>query len=341
MTAVQLPDHLPNQGAPFRIARIDAMQRTTRLVERIFADAGERLDANETINVARSLLAVEAAPIWKDYVTPAWRSFFPVDMTVPEWADAHAYEEMDQIGDAEVGDDYADDAPEVDVKATETIGKVVPVRAAYSYSVHDLRKAARGIMPLDVAKAITARDVYERKLERLVALGFNPTLTGGFKGIANAANMVHATDCGTAWASATVAQIQADVERIIVAIETATAGFNSTNLVLFPQAEWTIIRTKRLDEFNQATILDYFRKVFPEITFAKWTRLNTANAGGTAGRIMAFERGPQNAKVVVPMEFRQHPVQQRGLMYRVECEGRFGGWKIPKPKTVAYMDGSS
>jgi len=339
MTAARkLPDHLPMPTAGRSARREDSLVVIKRTVRRIFEDAGERIDANETLTVARSLLAVEAAPIWKNYLPPVWRSLFPIDGTVPEWADAHAYEEIDEIGDADVVDDYADDAPEVDVKSTEQMGRVIPIRSSFGYSVHDLRKAGQLLMPLDTAKAIAARDVYERRLEKLVAFGWNPTATNGIKGITNAANITHATDAAGVWSAASVATIQAEVENLIKTIETTTNGIHETNLVLFPQTEWSIIRTKRLDNFNQATILDYFRKVFPEITFAKWNRLNLAGNNGTGGRVMAFERGPQNAKVVIPMEFRTHPVQQRGLMYKVECEGRYGGWKIPKPKSIAYMD---
>ena len=67
-----------------------------------------------------------------------------------------------------------------------------------------------------------------------------------------------------------------------------------------------------------------------------WNRLDTANAGGTGGRALAYNKAA--VRFLLSFDFQEFPVPSDGLIFEVKCLARLGGLAVPYPLATAYMD---
>jgi hypothetical protein len=307
-------------------------------------------DSNETMVFSRQLEYVYSRLYEIEYPEARWRTILPVDTSVPSGAQSHTYRMIDEVGDADVIDSYAEDEPMIEGYGTETAQKIIPVRNAFFYSIQDLRAAAMAGVDLDTRKATSARRIMERKLDVYAAVGVSKySLTGA----ANDANVplynVGSPPAGTTlvggWGTASAAQIISDIEIMSKVVFDQTIGVhgspdNGTLIdMVLPTALYSIIASKRTDTFNNQSILAYVQNSIPFIRgISSWGQLNTAGASSVR-RIMLGHMDPDVISAVLPQDFETFPIQPKGLGFITRCHARWGGTVVRYPKAMAYVDG--
>ncbi len=317
------------------------------------ASPGYRVDANETIAMARQLEYFFAKIYEVEYPLTEWRKLIPIDTSVPTGAQAHTFRMFDQVGSAKIVTTYAEDLPLVDATGKEYANPIRSIGAAFFLSIQDIRAAAMLGIDLDTRKANTARDVIERKIDALAAVGDVasglPSLAlNGDVTVLNGAGVTGGTDLTGNWSAASATQIQADLEKLTKVPFDQTLGIHGGTdrklTVVLPTTLYSLLATKRLDSFNMVTLLEYLEAHLPfvgEIT--SWARLNTigklagANTGGN--RIVVFSKDPDVVSAIVPQDFEMLPMQPKSLGYYVPCHMRFGGVVTRYPKAMVYADG--
>lgn len=303
-----------------------------------------RFDANETLAFAEELKAVFAETYKVEYPALMARTIIPASSPIGNWARSHAYRQYEGFGEAKISDDLATDFPSVELKGTEFLGTVKSLVQSYQYDIQDLREAAKLGFPLDAEKAALARESIETKVDSLAAFGDTVT---GLKGFVNAANIIPVTkvSAGSTWQDvlATPEEILKDLLAISQASFVTTNGLHQANEIAVGTKGYTKLAYSRLNTYSDKSLLQYCLENLPGIkNIVHWPLLNIGSTGAAGGveRIMAYEKNPRNFSLVEPQPFEQFPPQVRGLAFVINCHERFGGVKIPKPKSIVYMDGT-
>jgi hypothetical protein len=304
--------------------------------------AGERrLDAGETVMLARQLLYVKSAMIEISYPMLRAREVLPVDYEVPTGAESFSVVEWDQVGKAKLVTNYADDLPRVDVKAAETIRKIYSFGDSFAWSIQDLRRVAMGQVDLSTKKLRAAREVFERMVETLASVG---DATLGLEGLLKASNVpvVALANAGT-WATKIGAgnadHVIADVNKLINSIPTTTNAAHSATTVQMDINSHALISTTARSTTTDTTILQFLKANHPGVTFEAWFPCGLANATNNGPRLVAYQKDDIVAGLVIPQDFETFPPQERNLAWVMNCHGRCGGVAVNKPKAIAYMDG--
>jgi hypothetical protein len=297
-------------------------------------DPNWRGDANETLAFARQLEYVFTKTYEIKYPDNKARVLIPMNTEVPSGARSHTYTQTDEMGEAAIVHSYATDFPSVELNGTQVNQTIVSLGDSYNYSVQELREATMLGRQLDTMKAAIARRVMERKLDALACVGDTVT---GLKGLANATGITAVSGAGV-WASATADAIRGDVEKMWKQVFSDTKGTYVPDVLALDPDSYSVIVTKRLDDFNNMTVADYIIKTNPSIkTIEFWPRLATADGSG-GSRILCYKKDPEVLEMFVPQDFEQMPPQAEGMAFKVACHMRWGGVVVRQPKAITYMD---
>ncbi len=328
--------------------RLDA--RTIAKVLKFSEQLGQ-IDANESAMFLRSLLYIMPQPYEFKYPDIRYADIWPVNYSVPTGATTHGYHEYDELGTAQIADNYGDNAPNAERVGYEVTGNIYSLRSEYSYSIQDLRSQAFSGIPLDAMKAITARRIIERKCDALAATG---DAVRGFTGMANATGITAVTAStktagGLRWGTlsgstvtqnATANEILNDVNTLLDGVFVTTKGTHKPDTLVLGTQNFAIVSTLRLDNFNMTTIGAYLLSSLPWLkSIEYWPQLDTAGAGSLE-RILCAQRSPENFQLIIPQEFEQFAPQQQNLVFKVPCHKRFGVPQVRFPKSISFMDGT-
>lgn len=320
-----------------RFVRLDAVVATINANADFTGD--RRLDAGETAMLARQLLFLRAKMIDRDYAILKARTLFPISTDVPPGADTHSVQEWDHTGKAKRISSYTDDLPRVDVATSETPRKIHGYGDSFGYSIQDLRAAAMGKVELESKKMRAARDVFDRMVEELAAIG---DADGGLEGILNGATIpIVSLAAGGAWSGKTGDQVIADVTKLINSITTTTLGNNRATNVVMHLDGWQRLTTTARSATSDLTLLEFLQKAHPNTNFDFWSKCDNADAEGDGPRLLAYQNDEMVAELVISQDFEMFPPEARNLGFIVNCHGRCGGMAIHKPKAIAYMDGTA
>lgn len=297
---------------------------------------GRRLDANETAALQRQLDFVKSRTYDIKYSEMKARRFIPVSNEVNPGAESITYKQWDQYGMAKVVSDAADDLPLVDVVAKEFTSPVKTLGAAYKFTVQELKAAALLGTSLDQQRGRAARRAIEAGIDHVAALGLGESQMPGFLNHPNVP--VVAPTTGT-WATASVDEILADINKLVNSIVTASNEIHNPDTLLLPTASFALLASTPAGANLESTILKVFLSTNPYIrSVDQWSKLNTAGVGG-GPRVVAYLRDPEIMQLEIPQEFEQLPPQPKNLAFVVPCHCRVGGTSIRYPLAMAYMDG--
>jgi len=311
---------------------------------------GMRFDANDTAFFARQLEEIYTQTYDIEYPELKGRKLIPVDTRVNPGANSFTYRQFDKKGQANIVHNYADDFPNAEVVGVEWTQNVVSLGNSYQYSIQDMRAAAMAGIQLEAMKANAARELMERKLDTLSAIGDSAT---GLVGLTNAPNIssvtvsTGASSGQTAWCSTagvgtgkTVAEILLDINNMQAKIFNATLGIHTPDTLVLPTSCYGFLATTaRSTTFTEDSMLQYILKQSPWIKNIEfWTQLNTAGAS-SKGRVMLYKRDPKILQLIIPQEFEQLPPQPRNMAWVIPCHMRTGAVEVRYPLAVAYMDG--
>jgi hypothetical protein len=305
-----------------------------------------RGDANETLLMAKSLEHYYAKNYEVKYPPSKGRLIVPINTTVNTGANSHTYKQTDEMGEAKILDSYADDVPMVGVKGAEFSEKIVPIADGYFISIQDLRAAAFSGQDIDGRKALAARKVMERKLDKLIALGDAGV---AMKGFANHASVPLETAAGTlngGWDAATNADIIEDLEFMSKQVYDRTLGTRGDPdqgegvTIALPTTKFSLLAARKINDYSDTTLLEWAKaKLLFVKEITSWGRLNTADAALTGPRAVVYVKDPDVVECVIPQDFEQMAPQAKGLGWQINCHMRWGGVVWREPKAATYYDG--
>ena len=301
-----------------------------------------KLDANETLFFNTQLESVKTQIFEKKYPTLKARTLIPVATDVDSAADAITYYVYDAVGMAKIVESYAKDFPRVNVLRKKFTSPVESLGDSYGYSVMDIRKAQKANIPLSAQLGNAARKAMLQKEDNIAFFGDAKTGLPGLLTNPNITEVTLAADGSGAsktWASKTPAQILRDLNLIVNTPNNVTNGVEMSNTLLLPTEQLTLIRTTKVSDNSDMTILDFFLSANPQITGVEsYFKLKGAGAGAT-NRAFTYNRDPDYVALQIPQDFEQFPPQEEGMEFVIYCHERIGGVINYYPLACAFADG--
>lgn len=308
----------------------------------VMREDGSRLDANESIFVARQLEHV-VAETYRTQLSPLKSAqFIPFKWDLPAGATSWVYRQWSDIAPprAKVVANYAEDFPDVGLHVEEAIKPIRSIGDAYGYSVQDLRAAAFAKVPLETELARVARETIERTIDDYCAFGDATNNVAGF--INNAALTSVAPAVGTWDAATTAAEMHQDLTKLVDSVIQASKNVYRPDTLLLPLSVHGLLM-KPYSTLNGESILSVWFKnqnIIKNIDF--WHLLDT-NAGVTAegtskALAVAYVRDETVIKFRGAIPFEQMPPQTKNMYLSVPCHARIGGVNIFQPLAMRKMD---
>lgn len=298
------------------------------------------LDANESAFFKRELEHVKSASYDVKFRPNKALSIFPVDTSAGPAATEITWRQYTRVGLAKMVSDYAHDFPRVDIYGTEQSIKPKNVGASYGYSIEEIRRAQMAGLPLETRRATTARQAIDDKIDAIAWTGDTAT---GLKGFINYAGIseytvVSGTSGLKAWASKTSDEILKDMNGMTHYVVEATNGIEQPDTMLLPLAQYNLIKTKRLGDGSDETVMSYFMKTNQYIKRIEWL-VELDGAGSTASdRAMVFVNDASHLTLELPAPFESFEADKKGLEYSIPCMARTAGMIVYFPASVAYAD---
>jgi hypothetical protein len=325
---------------------------------------GMRYDAAQTAMFLRDLTDIYARTFDVKYPDLKARQILPIYTGVDPGADGFVWRSYDRTGSAALIDSYAADLPAAEVFAKENQSRCYSLGVSYSYSIQDLKAAAKAGLPLEARKAFAARRAMEQAIDQIAFFGVTSRPGTAGQALKNSPATQSTTDNLQAYGltnfpglpklaitndwtnpATTVATIVDDFNKANNKIITDTDGVHVANTVIFDLSIWTVLNKKpRSVTFTEDTLLQYMLKMNPNITNVFWT-LQMANAAVkqdavTAGPgVMLLERSEENMQLVLPGGFEQLPPQMINLSFKVPCHQRVAGVRVSYPKAHLMLNG--
>jgi len=305
---------------------------------------GKRLDANETMTFARELEHIYAKVYETEFPALLGRQLVPENTEGVDPADESATTtEVTGFGQMKKITNWAKDFPGLTEQGHQFTGPIYSWGGSFEYTLQDMRRAARIGRPLVARKAVLARNIAERTLDKLLCTG-DTTL-----GLYGLANLDVALGVGTSakqttgfWSAQTdPSAILKDVVQMASDISNNTGGDHTGNTLALDLPSFNYIRfTKLASSANPSdqSILQYLLKNVDGLTsIVGWNRLNTACAGGHSRAVM-YDRTPDVLFHIMAQPLEIFPPQQKGLTFESLLHMRWGGVRVPRPKAITYMD---
>ena len=306
---------------------------------------GARLDANESVFFARQLEYIR--PKIYDVKRPKLSALevFPIDQSVPEWAETITYRMYDATGVAKIISSYADDLPMVGVNGKEFASKVKSLGDAYGWSAAEIRAAAATGLPLKAKLAVMAKKGHEITTNQIAWFGDADAALPGFLSNTNIPiYTVPADGTGSSklWSSKDGDKIIRDMTDIVNVVTTQSKGVHRANELWLPLDEFTFINSKirgTTANPNADTILKVFQVNNPGVRVRSILELADVPAYSNLNVMVAIENTEENLQLVLPMPFKEYPPQAQNLAWKVPCESRVGGVVIEYPFAMAIGSG--
>lgn len=310
-------------------------------------DARDVFDAGESLWFARQLEYMRPGLFEVLYPELKGKQIIPVNNSVHPGAEVYTYRAFDKTGKAIVISDYSKGSPRSDVKGLESTQVIRGITTSYGYNMQELRAAMLAQLPLDVRKAMAARDLVERTLDNLIFYGDAASGLSGFVNLSTGTTSFTVANGGTSgtklWRTKTPDEIAADMHGVVNAVVTNTLEVEQPDTLVLPLKAYAIAASRRMADGSNQTVLDFFLKTSPfckqVIPTHKLDYAQRANWTGTSGRMVALKQDPMKLEAIIPQEFEQLPPQMDGFETVTICHARSGGVVAYYPASIAYGDG--
>ncbi len=301
-----------------------------------------RLDANESLYFARQLEYIRAKIY--DIKRPKLSALevFPIDSTVPEWAETVTYRMYDATGVSKIIASYADDLPMVGLSGQEFSSKVKSLGIAYEWSTAEIRAAAATNMPLVNKKATMAKRGDDIAVNKIAWFGDSAAnLPGFFSNVNIPLYVVPADGTGASklWSTKTPDQKIRDMNGIVNTVFTQSKGVHVANELWLPLAQYVDIRNTIRGSQSDATIWKVWSDANPGVTIRPILELTAVPNYSNLDVMVAIDNSVENLQLILPMPFREYPPQPQNLAWKVPCESRIGGVVIEYPFAMAIGTG--
>lgn len=351
-------------------------------VQRLLVENGEmsaantRADAGETMMIARALEQIVTGNFNYRYPDNVAMSLFAVDRAHDPGAESYTYRQYDFSGGTfDEIQNWASDFKQGSAVKYETTAGYRSYGGAYSYSLQDLRRAAKAGEPLETTLASVVRSMGAATVELVAAQGsaasqiagsanpvygflqvpnvpvLIPSLSAsGQTGIASVGTSLSPTNV-LDFTTATPEQIAAAFDGVAEYISNTTKGIYAISRAIVPLSMFNFLKKKQTrPTYTNTRLLDdvlasskFIKTIVPWLycgsTFSPGKGSDGAGATGAARCLFDDGPDPSKARLVLPVEFEQFAPQVKGLTWTVPCHVRTGGAFVPQPMSMAYLDG--
>jgi len=300
------------------------------------------MDANETVFFARQLEYIR--PKIYDVKRPLLSALatFPIDSTVPEWAETVTYTMYDATGVAKIIASYADDLPMVGINGKQFSSKVKSLGDAYGWSTAEIRAAAATNTPLTSKLATMAKRGHDIAVNKIAWFGDAAANLQGFLTNANIPLYVvpaDGTGASKLFSTKTPDQILRDMNGIVNSVYVQSKGVHRAGELWLPLAQHAYIKNTIRGSNSDATIWKVWTDANPGIVVKPILELSAVAAYSGLDVMVAIENSLENLQLILPMPFREYPPQAENLAWKVPCESRVGGVVIEYPFAMAIATG--
>jgi len=307
-----------------------------------FDSIRHRLDANETLFLARELESIESTLY--EWLEPElkYRMLIPTSNEDSPGAETITYRMITMVGMAKIIANYSADLPRADAITKEYSQKVKTIGISFGYNTQEVRAATLANKPLEKIKADAARRAVREKEN---ALAWTGDSSHGIIGFLNNPNIpVQAAPAGvggTTWALKTPDEIIEDISLMVQTMRDSSKGIHSGDTLVLPIAQYTIITTLPRSANSDTTIAEFVLKNKAYgIRQIEWlNELKTAFTSGTKDGAIFYEKNERVLQNRIPLEMITHPVQEKGLEYIVPIEARNGGVVVRYPLGCLFFTG--
>lgn len=269
-------------------------------------------------------------------------TLIPVDTSANPFASTVTYYSSNMYGRADWINGNSNDIPTAGTARSQHETEVHTAGIGYAYGLEEIGRAQMAGINLPAEDALAARRAYEEMVERVALYG---DAAKGFTGLTNHADATVSSAVTGDWATATDAQILADVNAAIFAVSSDTLHTGMANTLLLDAESMNLLATRPMGSDGARTLLTFLREnnsytamTGQPLTIRMVRGLETAGAGSTK-RMVAYNRNPRTLKLHIPMTHRFIAPQLDGLNVVVPGWFRLGGLDVRKPKEVRYVDG--
>lgn len=267
------------------------------------------------------------------------RMFFPSSYEANPGAEVISYDQYDSFGEAEIVESYAGDAPLVDATKGRFSDRVFGFRAAYEFSIQDLRAAMMSGNRLETVKPNQARRAMEAKLDRLVSKGVARI---GKNGIVNHPS-INAADISavTLTMGSQPGTIYRWLNSIAAKIVTRSNEVERPDSILFAPSAFQIVAGVMFGVDSARSVLDVWleRNPYGVRRADQWGELTGMGTGGT-DRVLCYRYDKDVAEIEIPQDYEEFAPEVRGLVFHTECHMRSAGIVVRYPGACQYADGS-
>jgi hypothetical protein len=262
-------------------------------------------------------------------------ALIPLEGDVPEGAQEWGYDRVTHTGIAQWISSTATDIPFANMHSQRVMFPMRKLGVGYHVADDDVAAAMMSGMNVPANKAIAAREAVDR-FENNVWISGDATV--GMEGFINASNVTAGSVVTGTWASATPAQILADMHTVLQSIKVTTRQVYEADTIVLPIVQRGLIQTTPYSTGSDLTIEEYFLRNHRGVRFEELAELDGAGAGGT-DRMIVYKRDPQVLVAKYSVIFHAKPPQEQGYGYNVPCYGKIGGVAWMVPIAAAYGDG--
>lgn len=293
-------------------------------------DADNMFFERELIHVIPGLLQFEHSLITARNVLPVYNANDPTAETA-EWR------MIEELGEAEIVENYADDSP----AATHRVGKlsnnVVPIRDHATWTIQDIRASAKVGRPVDATDVQAARTAMLRKENSLVLNGDTDHDILGL--------LSDTTKTKIPWDSAaqTIAAGTPDQNLDVFgdandATISATNEHHKPDVMLVAPKVLRHIRRQMRSATSDTTVYSLLGSQLPNLRIVEMPELNGAGTSGTHMAVM-FKRDITVMRIMAMLDIEQFAPERKGLSVKVELHMRSGGLLVQRPKAIRVIDG--
>lgn len=305
------------------------------------------LDADVSAFFLRQLEHIQTRILEVPHKPIKFLTLVPPDMSADNAAETITYRTFDYVGTAKIVSDYANDFPRADIYGFEKSVKVKSLGASFGYSIQELRRSKRENVDLDVRRAKAAKDLIDRKMDKLGWFGSKRAGLQGFIKYPGTLQYTLTADGNengytntTRLRGKTVDQIIRDFGAMISYVRTSTKGVEDVDTVLMTLDLYTYISTLRMPTVSDKTLLTWLMANFPTIT--KWEWVNELTGAGTnkTDMLIMYTRDPEKVNFQIPQTFEQFAPQLKGMEYETYCHARVGGVIMYRPMSHVWTEGT-
>ena len=331
--------------------RVDSAEHT-RAVERQFNRTLRRLDSDDEVREvlrgdanATSFLARDLVFVSRDtqkilYDALRALDFVPMVNEVPRGARTWVYRQMDMRGEAEVGHLGGDDAPRAEVSTEEFPFKIIPVKAAYAYTVDELEHAAFARIPLARDKAEACAMMMARKLDELTRVG---DAARGMFGFFNNPDVPIVTLTNGEWLTASADEITADLAQIEQAAIANSRDNHMLDRLILPTAYEGRLRSLQRSSGSDLTVAEWFLRNSRMIKqISRWIALDDATGADTGvsddPQGICYAADPAVVRVDIPIAYEELAPQIRNYERVINARAAFAGVTWKRPVSGLYIE---